>query len=149
MGSVLFFVVSAGAKNAQQQVLLTQEDRALSNDAVVKGIFSVGEPAFQTAQHSCSVPFLDQAYVNVNMLYLDPPRSCTLFVNDKYVKTDRDLKPDCIRECPAGEFARTYSLGFLDVRDSHEVRVCCNDICIEKALPKVCERSAPGSDSSD
>ncbi|MFT4250334.1 MAG: hypothetical protein ACMXYD_03160 [Candidatus Woesearchaeota archaeon] len=138
MGSVLFFVISSGAKGAQTVVLTQSESVSFDNDAVNKGLFTVGTPSFFTQNHSCRAGFMDDVYVSVSMLYSNPPRSCSFFVNDRYVRTQRDLQPSCVGSCPSGEFSRTFLIDELDVRDSHTLRVCCNDICTQRRIAAVC-----------
>ncbi len=139
MGSVLFFVVSQGAKTAQQEVLSQQEELTLTNPQVTRGLFTLSRPSFIDPALSCtSPPFRDDAVVSAVFLYRQPPRSCTFWVNGAYIKTVRDLAPSCIHECPVGEFSRVFSLGAYDIRDPHVVRMCCNDICIEQSFERVC-----------
>ena len=145
MGSVLFFVVSHGAKHTQQQVLTQQSNLELTNPTVTRGLFSVATPSYAFEDVSCSQPpFMQEAYVNLVLRYRETPRSCTFWVNDRYILTERDLAPSCVRECPVGEFSRTIPLGEHDVRDRHVVRICCNDICVEQPLRNICDFSGPG-----
>lgn len=138
MGSVLFFVISIGAKSTQNQVLRQADMTGLDSDFVRKGLFAIGQPAYETQNHSCVAPFSDDAYATLVMDYHAVPRSCTVFVNGRLMRTERDLRPECIGECPYTDFDRTLYIGSLDTRDSHSVRVCCNDVCITKQLPAAC-----------
>ena len=142
MGSVLFFVVSQGAKQTQQEVLAQQAEFSLTNPTVTRGLFTTTAPNYAFEHRLCSEPpFVQEAYINLVLRYRQTPRSCTFWVNDRYVQTVRDLAPSCIHECPVGEFSRTIPLGEHDIRDSHTVRICCNDICIEQTLRRGCEIS--------
>jgi len=147
MSSVLFFVVSIAAKQAQTEVFRQQEDLQLNNPLVTQGLFGVSTPDFATITSCDAPPFMQEAYVNLVLRYREVPRSCTYWVNDRYVRTERDLAPSCIHECPVGEFSRTVALGEYDVRDNHVVKVCCNDICVERSLQSSCEFSGTGRTS--
>lgn len=138
MGSVLFFVVSGGAKSAQIAVLDSSSQATLENQAVVRGLFELGDPSFFSLNHSCTHTFGDEAYITLITHYHNPPRTCTIFVNERLTNTHRNLRPDCIRECPNEAFSRTLFIDYLDVRDNHDVRVCCDDVCIRKTLPALC-----------
>lgn len=138
MGAVLFFAVSGGAKAVQQQAIGQAQQSGLDNAFVSKGLFSLGNPSYAQVNTSCSAPFENDAYVTLVMHYLNTPRSCEVFVNDRLQQVRRDLRPSCIGSCPNEEFDRTLHIGLLDVRDNHEVRVCCNDVCVEKPLASVC-----------
>ena len=138
MGSTLFFIAGSGAKQAQQATLAQTGSESAS---VVKGLFAVRGVSYAQAPPACSAPFTDDAYATLTMHYLNPPRSCEVFVNERLVSTQRSLRPSCIGECPNEEFDRTIHLGMLDVRDRHSVRVCCNDICVSEELSAVCPLS--------
>ena len=138
MGSVLFFVISAGARTTQAEVLRQADRTDLESDFVRKGLFALGQPSYESAEHACVAPFGDDVYVTLVMDYHAVPRSCTVFVNSKLLRTERDLRPECIGECPYTDFDRTLYVGLLDTRDRHTVRVCCNEVCISKELPAQC-----------
>lgn len=142
MGSVLFVVVSQGAQTAKQEVLAQQAELGLHSPTVQRGLFSFTTPTYAVQNVSCNTPpFMQEAYINLVLRYRETPRSCSYWVNDRYVRTDRELAPNCVRECPVGEFSRSTPLGEYDMRDLHKVRVCCNDICVEAALQPLCEVS--------
>lgn len=149
MSSVLFVVVSQGANHARSEVLRQQEDLTLRSPIVTVGLFSVSTPEFSADGATCTQPpFVQEAYMSLILQYRQIPRSCTYWVNEAYVRTDRDLAPNCVRECPVGEFSRTIPLGEHDIRDNHVVRVCCNDICVEHSLRQVCDFSGDARTSS-
>lgn len=141
MGMVLFFVVSAGARQASDEIIAQQQDRSLSNPAITKAVFEIGLPGYANEPHACKVPFSEHAYINLVTTYQQVPSSCSAFVNQRHAGTHRDLRPDCIGQCPYEEFSRTLPLGELDVRDTHVVRICCGDICLEQVLAPLCSPS--------
>jgi hypothetical protein len=138
LGSVLFFVISAGAKQTQNAVLEQSERVGLNQELVKKGLFAFGQPSYFTNNHSCTPPFADEVYATLVMSYETTPRSCSIFVNGKLIHTEYNLKPECIGQCPYEDFSRTIYVDKLDVRDNHEIEMCCNGICIEKGLSAVC-----------
>ena len=138
MGSVIFFVLTSGAKQVQSATLAQSDAASLDSDAFNQGLFVLDQPSFFTQDHSCRAGFVDDVYVSVGMLYSNPPRMCSFFVNDRYVKSERNLQPSCVGSCPSGEFSRTFLVDALDVRDSHVVRVCCNDVCSQRRLEALC-----------
>lgn len=138
MGGVLFFAVSGGAKAVQQHAIGQAQQSDLDNAFVSKGLFALGSPSYAQVNNSCSAPFQRDAYVTLVLHYLNTPRSCEVFVNDRLQHVHRDLRPSCVGSCPNEEFDRTLHLGLLDVRDNHRVRVCCNEVCIAKPLASVC-----------
>lgn len=138
MGSVLFFVVSSGAKNAQTAVLKNADDVTRESSSVTKGLFELGEPSFLSTNHSCSSDFVEETYITLIMSYQNTPRSCSVFVNERITGSYRNLRPDCRGECPYEDYSRTLFIDHLDVRDNHDVRVCCNDICVKKELDALC-----------
>lgn len=138
MGSVLFFVFSSGAKQAQLAVISDSEQNTLTNPSVNKGLFSFEQPQYSTLNHSCSAPFVDDAYTSLIMQYETAPESCSLFVNSQLVKSMRNLRPDCRGQCPYEEFSLSTYIGSLDVRDNHEIRICCNDLCLDRVLAAQC-----------
>jgi len=66
------------------------------------------------------------------------PDRCDFFVNGALVKSERRIEADCSTTCPFSEFNRQFTLGSLDYRDNHAVRVCCDDICVEQTLERIC-----------
>ena len=138
MGLIIFFFVVAGARTTQALIFEQQKQTTLDNPYVTKGLFALGEPAYQKLEHTCTTPFPDLAYINVVFRYREIPESCTFYVNKKYIETVFELEPDCIGECPTGEFSRTYPLGPLDIREDHSIEICCDDLCNRKILPAEC-----------
>ena len=138
MGSVLFFVVSSGAKTVQTHALDQAAQSSLESDFIRKGLFALGEITYAQTPPVCAAPFVDDAYATLAMHYHNPPRSCELFVNGRLELVERNLRPSCVGECPNEEFYRTLHVGLLDVRDNHDVRVCCNDVCISTSVKAAC-----------
>ena len=139
VGAIMLIVASGGAdmilESAYSDVVTTE----LEDDFLRKGLFGLGEPSYLANASACEEASVSEAYVTTVMQYHATPRSCDVFVNDAFKYTDRQLRPRCVGECPYEEFDKTFSLGVLDMRQSHEIRVCCNDICIRKELATVCD----------
>lgn len=138
MSSALFVIFSTGAKQAQLAVISDAQQADLSSDTVNKGLFVFEQPSYMTQNHSCEAPFKDDVYTSLVMSYQTTPRSCSIFVNGELIRTQSDLRPDCRGQCPYEDFSLTTYIGNLDVRDTHNIEICCNDICIQKELDPQC-----------
>lgn len=136
MSSVLFVLVSAGAKQAQTLALAESTNQSLNSPVVRQGLFALGIPTY--GEVSCSDSFTHPASIPVTMSYQTPPRSCSVFVNEKLLYTQTRLRPQCTTLCPYEDFTISLSVEGLDVRDPQNIRVCCNTLCHERTLAPVC-----------
>ncbi len=143
MGSVLFFVVSSGAKYASNEVLAQQQGIGLDSPSVTKGAFTLGTPTFDNTSFTCNAPYTDVAYVSLILQYHAIPQSCTAFVDGRFQTDVQNLTPDCIGSCPYTDFARTIPLGPTDTRENHTVKMCCDGICVKKTLEGICPTDNP------
>lgn len=122
-------------------VLTKQKDYTLSSTTVVKGLFAVSSLRYADVENaSCTLADNYQRPVSLvlRMHAYEVPESCSLFVDQVLIRTERKLSPDCKESCDFTEFDRGISVGLADYRDDHVLRVCCNQICIEEILPSLC-----------
>jgi hypothetical protein len=143
--AAIVFILIAASTNTSKKVLDDQKQYTLDSDSLVKGIFSISAVKYVDAENaSCTQETSYQRPVLLSLRFssYEVPDSCSIFLNGKLLRSERRLDPDCNSSCAFAEFTRQFSLGDLDYRDSHTVRVCCNTICLEKQLPTLCTNAA-------
>jgi hypothetical protein len=135
------FVLLAGSTSTSKVVLDEQSKYGLYSNNVVRGLFSIPTLKYADPENaSCTKAddYQRAAVLTLRFHTYQVPDSCTFFVNDRLLRTEGRLEPDCFVACEFEEFNRQFSLGTFDYRDDHSVRVCCNNICIEQELPGLC-----------
>lgn len=139
--SVIVLILIAASTNTSKSVLEQDRQFVFDSNVVVRGLFNVSALEFSDAESvSCG---LADSYTRPVVLTLrfqsyQVPDSCSIFINNKLLRSERRLDPDCAGSCPFAEFSRQLSLGDVDYRDSHAVKVCCDAICLEKQLVGLC-----------
>ncbi len=138
---VIVYIVLLASTNASKVVLNDEKDRGLYSSSVVQAHFSILSARYvDTENAACAIGtyFLRPATLTVRMKTILVPESCSIFINGRLLQTERRLEPDCGTSCSFSEFNRQFSLKENDYRDNQVVRVCCDDICIERQLEKLC-----------
>jgi len=137
----LVFILLASSANTSKIVLDEQKGYGLYSNTVVRGLFSVVSVRFADRENaSCTKAdsYSRPAVMTMRFQTYEVPDSCSIFVNDKLLRTERRIEPDCRTACDFQEFKRQFSLGDFDYRDNHIIKVCCNDICLEQRLESLC-----------
>lgn len=140
---IIFLVVSASL-NTSKAVLSDQENAQIYSSSVVSSLGTVLNLRYSDTETASCIrtdgPNDFQRPVTLTMRFKsnNVPDRCDFFVNGALTKSERRIETDCTTNCPFSEFNRQFSLGTLDYRDTHIVRVCCNDICVEKTLERIC-----------
>lgn len=138
---IITFIVAATSTHTSQAVLQQQQDYSVYSSAVVQGLYTFVTVQYSDIANTSCTPGSDFQRPVMLVLRFTPnlvPDSCSFFVDGSLVTTQRNLDAECRGSCPFTDFDREFSLGDLDYRDSHQVRVCCDAICIEKTLPSAC-----------
>ncbi len=141
--TLLVFVLISSSATTSKTVLDEQEKYGLYSNTVVRGLYTITAVRFADAEGaSCTKSDNYQRTVIMSMRFqsYQVPDTCDVFVNSKYLRTERKLDPDCRTSCDFQEYTRQFTLGDLDYRDSHVIRVCCNDICVERQLAALCNK---------
>lgn len=143
--AAIVLILIAGSTKTSKSVLDQERQYAFDSNVVVRGLFNISSLEFSESQSaSCGLAESYQKPVIMTLRFqtYEVPDSCTIFINDKLLRSERRLDPDCIGGCPFQEFSRQFSLGEVDYRDSHMVKVCCNAICLQKELQGLCNQAA-------
>ncbi len=140
--AMFVFIIFQLTTNTTKLVLDEQEEYTLSSSVVVKGLFSIVSARFaddeEAASCTMSDSYLRPAILTLRFRAYSTPESCSIFVDDHLLTTENRLEPDCRVSCGFEEFNRQFSIGEFDYRDQHTIKVCCDRICLEKALPSLC-----------
>ncbi len=134
-------VVVLASTNASKSVLSDQRDVSVYSQSIVQSHFSILSARYvdeETARCALGSEFTRPATLTVRFKTQLVPETCSLFVNGALLSSERRLEPECGRTCPFSEYNRQFSLRLNDYRDDHTVRVCCDDICVERTLQKLC-----------
>ena len=140
IGALVFILLAASA-NTSKAVLAQQEDFSLESSMVVRGLFSISSLRYaDNTNASCTLAESYKRPVVVTLRFhaYEAPESCSIFVNDGLLRTEKRLQPECKVSCGFEQYNKQFSLGEFDYRDSYTIKVCCNQICIQKPLLGLC-----------
>ena len=146
MIAVILSVIIMASTNASKAVLEDEKDRGLYSQSIVQAHFSILSARYvDTENASCHIgsEFLRPATLTVRFKTILTPESCSIFINGRLISTERRLAADCGRTCAFTEYNRQFSLRQNDYRDDQLIRVCCEDICVERTLEKLCSQTKP------
>lgn len=142
--AMIVFLVVAASTNTSEAVLNDQKNVNVYSGTVVQGLGTILNLRYADTETATCIGsgglggFQRPATITMRFRTGTVPDRCDFFVNGALVKTERRIETDCGNSCPFSEFNRQFTLGSLDYRDDHAVRVCCNDICVEQALERLC-----------
>jgi hypothetical protein len=135
------FMLISTSTNTSKVVLDEQDKYSLYSNTVVRGLFTISTVRYaNTELASCTQEQDYKRPVSMTLRFqaYNVPDSCEIFVNNKPLRSERRLEPDCRVSCDFQEFNRQFAIGDLDYRDSHLIKVCCDNICLQKRLESLC-----------
>jgi len=146
--AMIVVIVVMASTSTSKAVLADQESVGVYSGAVVRSLATITNLRYSDVETaSClgtsTAPGSFQRPVTLTMRFRtgNIPNRCDIFVNNVLVTTERRIEPeDCGTTCPFTEFNRQFSIGELDYRDNHQFRVCCDGICVDKTLERLCQR---------
>jgi hypothetical protein len=142
--AMLVFFLLVSSTSTSRAVLEENDHYDIYSSTVVRGLFSIVSVRFADSENaSCTKAddYLRPAIMTLQFQTYEVPETCSIFVNDRLYRTERRLEPDCRVACEGQQFNRQFSIGDFDYRDDHIIKVCCQQICLEKRLEGLC--SAP------
>jgi hypothetical protein len=149
--AIIIFLVVGVSTSTSKAVLEEQENRDVFSPDIVQSLGTILSLRYADSETaSCIIrapeveelntftPFIRTAILTMRFRTNNAPDRCDMFVNGILVTSERRIEADCGVHCPFTEFNRQFTIGELDYRDSHIIKVCCNDICVEKTLERLC-----------
>jgi hypothetical protein len=144
--AMIVFLVVMASTNTSKAVLQDQQDVDIYSGTVVQSLGTILNLRFvDTESASCIqggddplTPFQRPVTLTMRFRTNNVPDRCDVFVNGALAKSERRIEAECGASCPFAEFNRQFTIGLLDYRDTHTVRVCCDGICVERRLERLC-----------